>query len=187
MLEQLLQWDQEIFLQLNGLGSPWLDGLMLFLSYKFVWIPLYLYLIYRLYRQNGNHFYIPLLLLILTITLTDQTTSSLMKPFFERLRPCKNPSLDGLVQVIGNCTGKYGFASGHAANSFGLASFFFFYEKRSTMSKGLLIWAGLVAYSRVYLGVHYVGDILAGGLIGLSAAWLLVRLAERSLKSFRVN
>ncbi len=170
MIEKLLEFDLYLFTLINGLGSPYLDSFGLFLSNKFVWIPLYLYLIYRLYQKYGKSFYIYLIIIILIITLTDQLISSFMKPYFERLRPCKDPTLEDIAIIIGKCLGKYGFASGHAANTFALATFFNIVDK-STISKLLLIWAAFVAISRVYLGVHYPSDILVGTMVGALIAW----------------
>lgn len=175
--------DRELFLTLNALGSPFLDWAMIGLSDKYIWIPMYLYLIYRLYQKDKARFYLPLIILIILLSVTDQITATIMKPYFERLRPCKDPSLDGLVTVIGNsCRGLYGFASGHAANSFGLAAFFYFRE-HSKVGIALLIWAALVAYSRVYLGVHYPGDILIGSIIGVTCAWIISTLANKLFKN----
>lgn len=184
MIEQLKNWDEQLFLWLNGLGHPALDDSMLFLSAKLVWIPLYALLIFLLYKHYGNHFWQPLLAVIVVIVITDQVTSSFMKPFFERLRPCRTPSLEGLMINVGKCGGKYGFASSHAANTFGLASFFFFFT-RIRKYAWLFVWAALVSYSRIYLGVHFPGDILMGGLIGLTAGWGVAVLLRKQHKFTR--
>lgn len=175
MLEKLLEIDLEIFTAINGLGSPYLDSLMLFLSNKFVWAPLYLFLIYRLYQKFGKTFFLQLIIILLIITITDQVISSFMKPYFARLRPCKDPALEGIMVTIGKCVGKYGFASGHAANTFALATFFMIIDK-SILSKMLLFWAACVAISRVYLGVHYPTDIITGAVVGTLIAWSMSKL-----------
>ncbi|MCP4461135.1 MAG: phosphatase PAP2 family protein [Cytophagales bacterium] len=180
MIEQLKNIDEQLFIWLNGLGHPALDGIMIFLSAKLVWIPLYGLLLFLLYKHYGIQFWKPLLAVVIVIVIADQTTSGFMKPFFERLRPCRDPLLEGLVINVGKCGGNYGFASSHAANTFGLASIFFFL----TLNKKyfwLFAWAGLVSYSRVYLGVHFPGDILVGGIIGLGAGWLVAHIMHRFL------
>jgi undecaprenyl-diphosphatase len=170
MIEQLKAWDHELFLWLNSMGHPELDGIMLFLSAKLVWIPLYLGLIFMLYRHYGHQFWKPLLAVILAVALADQITSSFMKPFFERLRPCKDPQFEGLMTLVGKCGGKFGFASSHAANTFTL-SVFFLGLTRIKWYYLLVVWSALVAYSRVHLGVHFPADILVGASIGATLGW----------------
>ncbi len=178
MIQQLAAWDEQLFLWLNGLGHPALDSTMLFLSAKLVWIPLYLLLIFLLYKHYGLQFWKPLLAIIIVVTIADQSTSGFMKPFFERLRPCHDTSLDGLLVNVGKCGGKYGFASSHAANTFGLASFFFFLTGIRKYA-WLFVWAALVSYSRIYLGVHFPGDILVGGIIGIFSGWLIASIGRQ--------
>ncbi len=183
MWENINQLDTEIFIFLNGLGSPYLDVIMRAFSNKFLWIPLYLYLIYRIYDQKKSKFLIWLGIVILVVSCTDQITSNLMKPFFERLRPCKDPLLSDVIAILDKCRGNFGFASGHAANSMGLAIIYFLIE-RSIFSKGLIIWALVVGYSRIYLGMHYPGDVLVGWSVGILAALLIYTLATKWLKAY---
>jgi undecaprenyl-diphosphatase len=120
---------------------------------------------------------------MLTILLADQVTSGFMKPFFERLRPCHDPRWEGLLHNYGRCGGLYGFASSHAANTFGLATFLTL--TLSSKVKGiswLFVYALLVSYTRIYLGVHYPLDIVLGALVGVLAAylsWFLVVVLKR--------
>lgn len=179
MIEQLKDWDAQLFLQMNNVGHPALDSVALLLSAKLVWIPLYVWLIFLLYKHYGVQFWKPLLAIIVVIVISDQVTASFMKPFFERLRPCHDPLLEGLMINVGKCGGRYGFASSHAANTFGLASFFLFLTGMKKY-RWLLLWATLISYSRIYLGVHFLGDVLVGGLIGVGAGWLVALVLKRS-------
>jgi undecaprenyl-diphosphatase len=188
MLEQLISWDKAVFLIFNGLGAPSLDGLMVFLSGKLEWIPLYgllLFLLFRKYKSKG--FYI-LFFVVLLIVASDQISVQLFKNVFERLRPCHEPSLEGLVHLVNNkCGGKFGFVSSHATNTFALAIFMGFILKNRPIVIGLIIWAAIVSYSRVYLGVHYPLDVLGGAVLGTFIAqgiWILLKYFN---KSFNFN
>jgi undecaprenyl-diphosphatase len=114
-----------------------------------------------------------LVCIALTILLADQITSTFMKPFFSRLRPTHDPELENLVHIVnGYRGGKFGFASSHAANTFGLAMFvFLLFRNRSKHVAWIFLWAAVVAYSRIYLGVHYPGDIIVGGFVGMICAF----------------
>ncbi|MEQ9299163.1 MAG: phosphatase PAP2 family protein, partial [Cyclobacteriaceae bacterium] len=103
---------------------------------------------------------------LLAVAATDQLTSSLMKPGFERLRPCHDPSLSETIRIVDGCGGKYGFASGHAANTFMLAIFFVTLFRGNKLFLWMILWAAVVAYSRIYLGVHFPGDVLVGAMLG---------------------
>jgi undecaprenyl-diphosphatase len=172
MIDYLLEIDREIFLLLNGFHTPWLDPVMVFISEKLVWIPLYIYLVYLIFKDYSKAGWLVLIGIVLTITLADQVASTLMKPFFARLRPSHEPSLQSLVHIVDGYKGrKFGFASSHAATTFGIATFLFllFRKKRKWIAL-LFVWATVVTYSRIYLGVHYPGDILVGAMIGALAA-----------------
>lgn len=175
MLNTLLQWDNQLFLFLNGLHSPFWDSVMVFVSGKFTWIPLYLLLVYFIYRKHGVKTLWWLLAIAIVVTAADQITSGIFKNGFQRLRPCHNPDLQGIIHIVGRCGGKFGFASSHAANTFGVAVFLSFLYKNRWATLGLLFWAAFVSYSRIYLGVHYPGDVICGAIIGAGvgiAVWL---------------
>lgn len=185
MLEWLYQLDKELFLSINSFGYPHFNTFMLWMSNKYIWFPLYAYLIFRLYQHEGLSFYQPLLALIVLVVITDQVTSGLMKPFFERYRPCHHPQIQELMTGLSKCGGLYGFASSHAANTFGLASFFYFYKNGKT-GMFLLLWAFVVSYSRVYLGAHFPSDVLAGAVIGVCAAYLIYGALHRIQRRIRI-
>ncbi len=178
-MELIENLDIALFQAINGISGGPLDQLMIWLSDKYVWIPLYVYVLFRLYQKTGRDFWIPVLAIVLVITLSDQFTSSFMKPFFERLRPCKDPDLANVVNQVDRCGGRYGFASSHAANTMGLAFFLFLFEKRSTFTVTMLIWAFFVGFSRVYLGVHFPGDVVVGFVVGIVFAYSLFKLMVR--------
>ena len=184
-METLLEIDQALMLELNSHHSSFFDELMYWVSHKFFWIPFYLLLVYLMVRRwRWNTVYV-LIAIALVIALADQFTSGFMKPFFERPRPCHDPELGHLVHTFKDkCGGRYGFASSHAANTFGLASFLWLQLRKSYRWIWLLfIWAVLVSYSRVYLGVHYPGDITVGALIGLFFGWLVYWVYQRTSPS----
>ena len=178
MIESLIELDQDIFLFLNGLHADWLDPIMFWISGKKQWFPFYALIIGLLiYRYKWKS--IPILIgITLTIVLADQVTSGFMKPFFGRYRPSHEPALKGLVYNINHYYGgKYGFASSHAANSFGLAMFLWLLLRTHyRWISWIFLWAAIISYSRIYLGVHYPGDILVGGIVGCIAAWLMHKL-----------
>jgi undecaprenyl-diphosphatase len=168
-MEKIIELDKKLLLYLNSFHSPWLDPVMYFITHTLTWLPLYLFLLYLVIRDYKKQVWVVLLGIGLTILLADQITSSLMKPYFARLRPSQEPSLRGLVYIVKGYTGgKFGFASSHAANTFGTATFFFLLYRHTKKWIALLfVWAVVMTYTRIYLGVHYPGDILVGGIIGV--------------------
>lgn len=174
MIDYLIELDKKVLLFLNGFHTPWLDPVMLFITHTFTWLPLYLFLLYLVLKEYKKESWIVLCGIILAILLSDQITSSLMKPYFERLRPSFEPSLNGLVHLVDGYKGgkRFGFASSHAANTLATATFFFLvFRETKKWIVWLFVWAVAMTYTRIYLGVHYPGDILVGGIIGVLAGW----------------
>lgn len=182
MIETLLHWDTELFLALNGVHNSILDFLMFWASNKLIWIPLYLFFLYLLiknYKWKTIGIFISILVLI---TLADQLSVHLFKNIFQRLRPCHEPDLEGLIHLInGKCGGRFGFVSSHATNTFALAVFLihFLGSRYKYFTVAILVWATVVAYSRIYLGVHYPGDVIVGTAFGSLLAFLIFNLYKK--------
>ncbi len=175
-MESIIHIDQQLFLWLNGFHNSIGDLVMATVTNRFTWIPLYVIILFFIFRAKGwrSGLYI-VLILICCVGLTDYVTSSLMKPFFARLRPCHDDSIAYLVHVVIGCGGQYGFVSSHAANSFALfTGLVLFFPKAAKWKIPLLVWAIIVSYSRIYVGVHYPADVLIGALTGFIIAYLII-------------
>ncbi|MBO7231024.1 MAG: phosphatase PAP2 family protein [Bacteroidaceae bacterium] len=177
-LSTLLNIDQYLLLSLNGSDSLFWDGCMLVYTSMAVWMPLAFVLLCVLLKNNNiRDFFLLVVLVAVVATLTDTISSGICKPFFERWRPTNDPVLMYAVDVVNETRGgRYGFTSSHAANSFGIATFIMLLIRNRALSCSLIIWASMNAFTRIYLGVHYPGDILAGTLIGVLVGFAMYRL-----------
>lgn len=185
MLKEILNYEELAFLYLNNLGCSDYDKFWLYLSNEYYWIPLYLILFLIIFYRFGTKKLL-LLLLVLGVGLGISDSLSLyVKETVMRLRPCKNPEFDGKFRlVIESCRGHYCFYSAHASNHFLLASVLsFVFKKYKIVPYFLYTWAILIAYSRIYLGVHFPFDIITGAFVGLTFAFF----ARKILNSFFHN
>lgn len=175
MLEFLNNIDTSLFLAINGFYNSFFDGLMVFVSGKLSWLPLYILLLYLIIRQYKWRSFLILGFIGLLILASDQLSVHAFKNVFQRLRPCHNEEIQHLVRNISGCGGQYGFVSSHATNSFALLVFISFLLGRiyRWLFPVLLCWGILVAYSRVYLGVHYPADVFFGAILGAAIGWII--------------
>ena len=172
-MDELLALDQRLLLALNGSDSLYWDNVMWLITRTATWLPLGLVLLFIVAKNCRLRQVLLFILAVgVLILITDRVSSGLVKPYVQRLRPTHAPSLSGMVDLCrGYRGGLYGFFSSHAANTFGLCTFISLVLRhwRSTLS--LIVWAMLSSYSRIYLGVHYPGDILCGMLFGIAVGW----------------
>lgn len=176
MLEHL---DQQLFLFLNSINNPFWDQVMHAISGKLIWAPLYLAILIYLGFRYKRKFLIIILFIILAVTLADQVSVQVFKNTVQRLRPCHEPALQGMIHLFkGECGGKYGFVSSHASNSFNIALLTLLLIKKRWYTISIILWASIIGYSRIYLGVHYPGDVICGSLVGAFIGWGVYKLYE---------
>lgn len=166
-METLNELDHTLLVWLNQFHNTFWDQLMILITGRFIWIPLYLFLIIVIIKKRKEDRWIVLTLLIAAEIISDLFASSFMKPTIGRLRPCHDPTINLLLNLPDGCGGKFGFISSHASNTFTLASFLSFTFPADRKFLVLFFWAAIVSYSRIYLGVHFPGDIAAGAIMGV--------------------
>jgi len=189
MLEELIRLDKELFLFLNGLGNPNWDGFWMFATNKLTSIPIYFVLLVLAYRQLGLRKTLVVLFTVAILILVTDQLANFFKYGVQRLRPCYDPDVSTIMRLVKNsCGGRFGYFSAHAANSFAVATFFTFLLKSKFRFIGLLLffWASIVAYSRVYIGVHFPLDVLTGAVIGSGMSWLFAKLYIFALHKFQL-
>lgn len=178
-MSTLIEWDKFLLVLLNSWHHPLADTLFWYISQKFTWIPFYGFLIFVVIKKFQRNAVWVILSVLLVVAACDQFASGFCKPFFERLRPSHNPELQENIHLVNEYHGGlYGFISSHAANSFGIATLLFlvFRTKKLPYISSLFVWAAVVSYSRIYLGVHYPADIIAGGAVGILFGCIIFRL-----------
>ena len=174
-LNLLKSWDKDLFLCLNGMHSPLWDYTMTLFTLTPTWLLFYgliLFIIGKKYGKKSLFIFVSITLLIL---LSDQL-AGLLKHTIQRLRPSNDPGLSQLIHVFFNKGGEFGFVSAHAANTFAFATFSSLLFKNDRYATFIFPWAVIIAYSRIYLGLHYPGDILGGALLGIGLGYGIFRL-----------
>ena len=174
--------DKVFTLAINSCHSPFFDNFFYIYTQTWTWLPLVLLLLVWMWRKWGVRSLYVVAGIALCILLADQISSSLLKPWVARLRPTHNPEIADLIHTVrGYRGGLYGFVSSHAANAFAFAVFTSLVISNRYYTLAIAFWAVLTAYSRVYLGVHYVGDVVCGAVLGVFVA-LLVYGIFRSIR-----
>lgn len=174
MIETINNLDIELFNFLNSLHCAYFDQLMMLVSGKFTWALMYLGLIAILFKKNWKEAALILVIVALCITIADQISSGIIKETVQRLRPSKNETLAATIHLVNGYKGGglYGFVSSHAANTIGVATLLSLIFKNRKFTLVMFAWATVVSYSRIYLGVHFPGDIIGGTLVGIFSGYV---------------
>ena len=180
--DSLLQLDRDLFQFVNGTAAmPSFDWLFMALRHAFTWIPLYVFVLFWIITRHRRYAWQFILLTLVTFAITDWVSASVLKPYFQRLRPCHDPVLQAGLRDLVGCGGQYGMPSSHASNHFGMAAFWYFAVLALSGRRWwwLWLWAFLICYAQVYVGKHFPGDVLVGGVFGIGVGALMALFFRR--------
>jgi membrane-associated phospholipid phosphatase len=186
-LNALLRLDQQLFFFINqGLRNSFFDAIMPYIRDKNCWIPLYVLIaIYFIYEFQWKSIII-ILFAGITVLLTDQIASSIIKPAVARLRPCNDPGVLPHVHLLVSCGSGFSFVSSHASNHFGIALFLILIlrKKFRWIAPVAILWAALICFAQVYVGLHYPGDVIGGAFLGALIGIITGRFCKTTMRKF---
>jgi undecaprenyl-diphosphatase len=176
MFEKIIAFDKELFVFLNSLGSPTFDSFWLLITSQVNWTPFFLIIFYLLYKKIGQKNFLLVIVFIALLILVSDQTCNLFKNYFQRLRPCNDEEIKNIIRIV-KSSNTFSFYSGHAANSMATTTFVYLFLRKHFKNIYLLFLFPLIfAYSRIYLGLHFPGDIITGYIFGILYGVLFYKL-----------
>ncbi len=175
MMESLLHLDENLYILINsGLSNPMFDGVLIPFRHKMFWIPLYLGIICFILLNYGRFAWLTLIALILTVAISDTISSKVIKKSVKRTRPCHQEHLQPVERV--HCSNGFSFTSSHATNHYALGSFLFLLLFMTKWRWAFLVWAGVIGFAQIYVGVHYPSDVIIGSLTGCIIGYIVFKI-----------